>query len=283
MCCISVHTELNVTVSALYQPAPGEVPGELGPNQFTAGSDLTLNCSVEGNSGALNYVWSLTGNPSTPSGCTSCVIDTSSTTFTLVVGRPELFSYYAGNYTCTVSESGRLNSGNSHTFPVSVVGESNTSCLSSNLIEYSHFSGAGIYALVSDISVSSGPIANNGLIVSRSDELRLECVSNSNMAGVGSITTSNGNILTADGTTSNLTLTNPFGRPGVLRLRSVDGTLQGRPSQSLSASDQGVYTCTIPDSNGDDISLNVGLYPPGFNGEPLELCYQTFSLLLHIQ
>ena len=112
-----------MTVSALYEP-PGEVPGELGRNEFTAGSNLILNCSVEGHSGALSYMWSLTGNPSTPSGCGSkCNIDTSSATSTLVVGYPELLSYHAGDYTCTVSESGRSNSGNSHTFPVNVVGE----------------------------------------------------------------------------------------------------------------------------------------------------------------
>ena len=91
------------------------------------------------------------------------------------------------------------------------------------------------------------------------------------MGGVGSITTPDGTILTpALATTSTLTLTNPFGRPGVLRLRSVDGTSQRQPGP-LPASAQGVYTFTIPDSNGDVISLNVGLYPPGFNGEPLEL------------
>ena len=131
-------------------------------------------------------------------------------------------------------------------------------------------SGAGIYALRSDSSVSSGPVANNGLIVSESDDLRLECVSNSSIGGVGSITTPDGMILTPDSTTSTLTLTNPFHRPGVLRLRSVDGTQPLSPGP-LPASAQGVYTCTIPDSSGKDISLNVGLYPPGFNGEPLEL------------
>jgi hypothetical protein len=244
----TITVKLNVTVSALYEPAPWEVPGELGPNHFTAGSDLTLNCSVEGHSGALSYMWSLTGNPSSPSGCTSCNIDISSTTTsTLVV--ENLYSYYAGDYTCTVSESGRSNSGNSHTFPVNVV-------------------GAGIYAQVSDSSVSSGPIANNGLIVSTSDGLRLECVSNSSMDGVGSITTPDGTILSPDTTTSTLILTNPFRRPGVLRLRSVDGSSQERPPRHLPASAQGVYTCTIPDSNRKDISLNVGLYPPGFNVTP---------------
>ena len=117
-----IYTELNVTVSALYEPAPGEVPGELGPNQFTPGSDLTLNCLVEGHSGALSYTWSLTGNPST-SGCYSCSIDISSTTSTLVVGRPTLLSYYAGNYSCTVSEIGRPASSNRDNFSLTVIGE----------------------------------------------------------------------------------------------------------------------------------------------------------------
>ena len=112
-----------MTVSALYEPAPGEVPRELGPNEFTAGSNLTLNCSVEGHSGALSYMWSLTGNPSIPSGCTSCNIDISSTTSTLVLGRLELYSYYAGDYSCTVSEIGRPASSNRDNFSVTVIGE----------------------------------------------------------------------------------------------------------------------------------------------------------------
>ena len=110
-----------MTVSAIYTLVPGEVPGELGPNDFTAGSDLTLRCSVEGHSGGLTYSWSVTGNPSTP-GCTSCGIDVGSSS-TLVVGRPPLLSYYAGNYTCTVTEDGRSASKNSDVFLVNVVGE----------------------------------------------------------------------------------------------------------------------------------------------------------------
>ena len=115
-----------MTISANYTPAPGEVPGELGPNRFTAGSNLTLNCTVHGNSGALTYKWSVMGNPDT-TGCTNCVIiDTSSppSTSTLSLGQPSLFSYYAGIYTCTVTEGGRpASSGNSDNFTVAVVGE----------------------------------------------------------------------------------------------------------------------------------------------------------------
>ena len=117
--CYSI--ELNVTVSAVYTPAPGEDPEKLGPNEFTAGSELTLNCTVKGHSGALTYTWSVTGNPETPD-CTGCNIDTSSTTSLLALGQNALYSYFAGVYTCTVNESGRPDSGNSDDFNVTVVG-----------------------------------------------------------------------------------------------------------------------------------------------------------------
>ena len=116
------NAELNVTVSAVYRPAPGEAPGELGPTEFTAGSELTLNCLAQGNSSELSYRWSVSGNPSTP-GCTGCDIDLSSTTSTLTVGKPPLYSYYAGVYTCTASETGRFDSGTSYDFTVTVVGK----------------------------------------------------------------------------------------------------------------------------------------------------------------
>ena len=113
-----------MTVREVYRPAPGEAPGELGPNEFTAGSELTLNCLVLGNSGVVSYSWSVSGNPSTP-GCINngCDIDLSSTTSTLTVGKPPLYSYYAGIYTCTASETGRFDSGNSYGFNVTVVGK----------------------------------------------------------------------------------------------------------------------------------------------------------------
>ena len=116
-------TELNVTIIADYTPAPGEDPESLGPNEFTAGSQLTLICSVQGHSGDLNYTWSVTGNPD-PGDCSNCGIGTSSAKSKLGLG-PELYSYYAGIYTCTVSESGRPESEASNTFTVIVVGEYN--------------------------------------------------------------------------------------------------------------------------------------------------------------
>ena len=125
MCIVFSHysTELSVTISVDYTAAPGEDPGELGTNEFTAGSLLSLNCIVEGTSGDVTYSWSVMGNPTPPTECgIPCIIDTSSTASTLTVGRP-LYSYHAGIYTCTVNETGRPDSSNSGDYIVTVVGE----------------------------------------------------------------------------------------------------------------------------------------------------------------
>ena len=119
--CTHIHAELNVTIRPDYRPAPGEDPGELGSNEFTAGSVLSLDCDVQGNSGSLTYIWSV---PNTPD-ClhNGCSIDTTSPpASTLRLAQLALTSYHAGDYTCTVSEGNRPDSGNSDTFTVGVVG-----------------------------------------------------------------------------------------------------------------------------------------------------------------
>ena len=118
-------------------------------------------------------------------------------------------------------------------------------------------SGAGIFAgrRTSSSETDSHPVANNGLIVSASDGLLLDFVSNSSQSGVGIITGLDGNTLpTGDSGVWNVS----FSGPGVIRLQTVF---------SLTAADQGVYTCTIPDSNDNRLIFNVGLYSSGFMGE----------------
>ena len=256
--------ELNVTISADYNPAPGEVPEELGPNEFTAGSELTLNCIVHGESGALTYEWSVMGNPDTTD-CTNCVvIDTSSppSTSSLTLGKPALNSYFAGTYTCTVTESGRPDSSGMNDFTVTVVGKIND-----NHLYFVHYTfidnlciiiiGAGLYARTPSSDFDPGPIANNSIIVSGSDGLRLFCVSNSSRSGVGTITASNGETLNI-GNNGIWNLANVGTRPGFLRLQT---------RQLLTASDQGIYTCNIPVDNENYFIFNVGLYPSDFNGK----------------
>ena len=105
-----------MTITVDYNPAPDEAPGELAANEFTAGSALNLTCMVHGASGNLSYNWSVEGNPVVPECCST----PTSTTHTITI---DFFrSYYAGNYTCSVSESGRFGSENNDSYTIRVVG-----------------------------------------------------------------------------------------------------------------------------------------------------------------
>ena len=121
------------------------------------------------------------------------------------------------------------------------------------------FTGAGIYAISSDAEISSGPIGNNGVIVSSTDGLKLECISNSSQTDIGSIRTPAGIITPRNQNSRVWTVTNGFNQPGFLSLQTRQNSSQLPPSV------QGIYTCMIPDSNGRSLSLNVGLYPHGFD------------------
>ena len=115
--------------------------------------------------------------------------------------------------------------------------------------------GAGIYGSGRTSDTGRHLLANNGLIVSGSDGLFLDCVSNSSQSGVGMITGPNGNTLYSDSGFPRAIY--PFSRPGVLRIQT----------SSFTAADQGIYTCIIPDSNDNQFTINFGLYPNGFMGE----------------
>ena len=101
-------------------------------------------------------------------------------------------------------------------------------------------------------------VGNNSVIVSGRDGVRFECVSNSSRDGIGTITSPSSATLRAGGSTEQLKITSE--KPGVL-------TVETKEAVSLSDREQGIYTCTMPDSSGTDVVLNVGVYPSGFNGE----------------
>ena len=111
--------------------------------------------------------------------------------------------------------------------------------------------GAGLYEdkrRVESTFFNPRPIANNSLIVSGSDGLKLLCVSNSSQSRIGTITTYNDVTLNI-GYRGNLwQVVNPNKSPGVLRL-------QTKLSVTLTASDQGIYTCTISDDTENELYL----------------------------
>ena len=107
----------------------------------------------------------------------------------------------------------------------------------------------------------SHPLANNGLVVNDSERLMIECVSNSSESGLGSVIVPNQSILLPPARTDYWRIISPFRRPGVLRILNIDyGSL-------VTYTEQGIYTCSIPDSNGNEFVFNFGLYPEGFMGK----------------
>ena len=126
-----------------------------------------------------------------------------------------------------------------------------------------HISGAGIYADNAASQYVDRPIANNGLILSAGNDISVNFISNSSQLGVGVITLPDGDTRSNDGSIiGGWWVRAPFNRPGTLRFET---------SSSLTSTSQGIYTVTIPDSTNNMFTLNVGLYPSGFDGELLLL------------
>ena len=94
------------------------------------------------------------------------------------------------------------------------------------------------------------------------DGLILYCVSNSSQSGVGTITLSNGDNLNS-GNNGIWKVQKPGSRPGIFGLQNRISS--GTP-MVLTHSDQGIYTCNIPDGDENDFIFNIGLYPSDFNG-----------------
>lgn len=100
----------------------------------------------------------------------------------------------------------------------------------------------------------------------------MECVSNSSRTGrelLGTCITPGGVVLHPGDKHGDLELRNSFTIPGFLRFEtSPVNYTHGLPLQT---SDQGIYTCSIPDNNGVIFSFNVGFYTEDFNGEAVGL------------
>ena len=123
-----------------------------------------------------------------------------------------------------------------------------------------HISDAGIHPDRAAPQYDDRPIANNGLILSDSNGISVNFISNSSQVGVGVVTLLDGGTRSSDGSTiDGWRVHAPFKRPGLLRLET----------SSLLPSCQGIYTAIIPDSNNNMFTFNVGLYPNGFDGELL--------------
>ena len=127
--------------------------------------------------------------------------------------------------------------------------------------------GAGIHVFRDFLTRTIyGPrsLPNNGLVISLNTPSKdayfiwIFCRSDSMIDNVGMLIGLNGIAITTNGS---LGIAHP--QPGEL-------TVENRPSQSsLTARDQGVYTCRIPLQSGELRDINIGIYPSGFTSKCL--------------
>ena len=89
---------------------------------------------------------------------------------------------------------------------------------------------------------------------------KLQCISSSTMAGVGQWIAPDRNNITEDNTDLFNITVGGLDDPGFTSIELKDGA-------SLAVEDEGVYTCIIPNENGDMQYLFVGLYRRQFNSK----------------
>lgn len=118
------------------------------------------------------------------------------------------------------------------------------------------YTGAGIHV---SRGFSIGPLPNNGIAISlpiNGFHLYFFCRSDSTMHNMGVFIGPNGATVTP-GDVFDIY----HSQPGEL-------TVENSPSRNtLTASEQGVYTCRIPLQSGEEKNINVGIYTIGFTSE----------------
>ena len=107
----------------------------------------------------------------------------------------------------------------------------------------------------------TGVLPNNGIVIAQSSgTIMFQCRSGSLVTGVGQLVDLDGNTFNigqTSGVFSVASLGNPV-QPGSIRIQTVT---------SLTAADEGVYSCRIPDESGTMVDVNIGIYRNGFNSE----------------
>ena len=121
------------------------------------------------------------------------------------------------------------------------------------------FTGAGFHVFN---GASTGSQPNNGLAISNDAgsgfRIRFFCRSDSLTLNVGELIGLDGNTFSGNDYLAFETPTNG----GELRIDNTVGS-----EEPLPASEQGIYTCRIPLQSGVNGTINIGVYPNGFNCE----------------
>ena len=127
--------------------------------------------------------------------------------------------------------------------------------------------GAGIFVVTGDGSVPTGVLPNNSIVIARNSGTRIsfQCRSGSTITGVGQLVCLDGNTFNVGddaGVFSVAQLGGGSGQPGSVLFRN-----HANNEPALTTTDEGVYSCRIPDETGNEVDVNIGVYHNGFNSE----------------
>ena len=116
-----------------------------------------------------------------------------------------------------------------------------------------------------DGSVPIGVLPNNGIVIAQDvtsgDRILFQCRSGSMTTGVGQLVVLDGNTFAIGHNTGVFIVQQTGGGSGSVQVRNRAGT------DTLTAADEGVYSCRIPDETGSDVDVNIGVYRNGFNSK----------------
>ena len=117
-----------------------------------------------------------------------------------------------------------------------------------------------------DDSVSTGILPNNGIAIARGatrgNRISFQCRSGSTNSGVGDIIGLDEAALPFDLSGAGVTLNVRQLSPATVLVRN-----RVNNEDDLTADDNGVYTCRIPDESGAMVNVNIGVYANGFNSK----------------
>ena len=108
----------------------------------------------------------------------------------------------------------------------------------------------------------TGPLCNNSFVTANSSEMvaHLQCSSASTTPNVGSWIAPTGEDITNSNIDPFDVVVGDADNPAYLSILQASG-------HHLTSTFQGVYTCILPDENGIQTYLHLGIYPYGFNGK----------------
>ena len=109
------------------------------------------------------------------------------------------------------------------------------------------------------------PTGTLGIVIARDvtsgDRILVQCRSGSTKIGVGQLVDLNGNTFNISKSSGVFIVEQTGSGSG------HPGSVQFRGAENLIATDEGVYTCRIPDETGSNVDVNIGVYQNGFNSE----------------